>query len=363
MLSTFKILLAAGLALVLLLSAVPAQAHDPFDGSTQVLVLDDRIEARVTLGYDAARAMLRALDIGPDGAGAIMRGDEVALPAADGARLLRLYAGTQELAPGALAAAGGRDEVTFRLRFARPPAGTLSARASYFDAIDAMRPGTLVVLDARRRVLASTLLSPAAPRAAIPTALSATASSSAGLSDFFRLGVEHILTGFDHLLFLCALLLTLRRVGQMLGIVTAFTLAHSLTLGLAALDLLALPASVVEPLIALSIIVACVDNLVRREATRDRFWIAAAFGLVHGFGFAGMLREAMLAQAGEKLLLPLLAFNLGVEAGQLLVAAGLIALLVLARRREGFLRHGAPALSGLVIVLGSWWLLERLHLV
>lgn len=122
MLSTIKTLYAAGLALALLLCAVPAQAHDPFDGSTQVLVLDERIEARVTLGYDAARAMLRALDLGPDAASAIVRGgDEVALPASAGARLLRLYAGQQELAPGALSAAGGRDEVTFRLRFVRLP--------------------------------------------------------------------------------------------------------------------------------------------------------------------------------------------------------------------------------------------------
>jgi hypothetical protein len=361
MLSTIKTLYAACLALAVLLCAVPAQAHDPFDGSTQVQVLDERIEARVTLGYDAARAMLLALGLGPDQASTIVRGgEEAALPPAAGARLLRLYAGRQELAPGALSAAGGRDEVTFRLRFARPPAGRLAARASYFEAIDAMRPGTLVVLDAHRRVLASTLLSPSTPLVAIPDA---PAPSTTGFLDFFKLGVEHILTGFDHLLFLCALLLTLTRIGQMLGIVTAFTLAHSLTLALAALGMVALPPSVVEPLIALSIIVACIDNLVRREATRDRIWIAAAFGLVHGFGFAGMLREAMLAQEGEGVLKLLLAFNLGVEAGQLLVAASMIALLVLLRRREGFLRYGAPALSGLVIMAGSWWLLERLHLV
>jgi hydrogenase/urease accessory protein HupE len=335
MLSTIKTLYAACLALAVLLCAVPAQAHDPFDGSTQVQVLDERIEARVTLGYDAARAMLHALGLGPDQASTIVRGgEEAALPPAAGARLLRLYAGRQELAPGALSAAGGRDEVTFRLRFARPPAGRLAARASYFEAIDAMRPGTLVVLDAHRRVLASTLLSPSTPLVAIPDA---PAPSTTGFLDFFKLGVEHILTGFDHLLFLCALLLTLTRIGQMLGIVTAFTLAHSLTLALAALGMVALPASVVEPLIALSIIVACIDNLVRREA--------------------------MLAQEGEGVLEPLLAFNLGVEAGQLLVAASLIALLVLLRRREGFLRYGAPALSGLVIMAGSWWLLERLHLV
>ena len=171
------------------------------------------------------------------------------------------------------------------------------------------------------------------------------------------------LIGEQGLLFLCALLVTLDRVRPMVAIVTAFTLAHSVTLALAALDLVVLPAGLVEPLIALSIIVACVANLMRREAARERLWMAGGFGLIHGFGFAGMLRESMGTHTGQGLaglLVPLLSFNLGVEAGQLLVAATMIGLLVPARRREGFVRHGAPAISCFVIAISSWWLIERL---
>lgn len=367
MLSTIKTLYAASLALACALLAMPALAHDPFDGSTQVLVVDDRIEARVTLGYDAARVMLRALQLPAGEASTVARGGTSApLLPARAAMLLRLVDGNSEIAPNALLAIGGRDEVSFVATFPRPASKALSMHASYFDLVDAMRPGTLVVTDAGRRVLLSTVLTKSAPGAAIPLDASAAAiagSQAAGVGAFFGLGVEHILTGYDHLLFLCALLLTLTRARQMVAIVTAFTLAHSVTLALAALEVVVLPASVVEPLIALSIILACVVNLVRRESVQARLWMAAAFGLIHGFGFAGMLREAMLARAGQGLLMPLAAFNLGVEAGQLLVAAVLVGLLVLVRGREGFVRYGAPALSGLVIALSAWWLLERLHLV
>lgn len=355
----------AGLALSWALFAVPAQAHDPFDGSIQVTVLDERIEARVTLGYDAARAMLRALGLPPEQAGPIARGGEArVLAPGGGTRLLRLHEDGRELAPQALLAAGGREEVSFLLTYPRPASNRLALHASYFALLEDMRPGTLVVTDARRRLLASTLLSASAPDAALPLdAATAGAALTGDVKAFFLLGVEHILTGFDHLLFLCALLVSLTSARQMVAIVTAFTLAHSLTLALAALDVVALPASLVEPLIALSIIVACVANLLRREAAHARLWMAGAFGLVHGFGFAGMLRESVQGHAGRELLVPLLSFNLGVEAGQLLVAAAMVGLLVLARRRPAFIRYGAPAISCLVIAVSTWWLLERLYLV
>lgn len=363
MLSTIKTLYAAGLVLACALFATPAQAHDPFDASIQVTVLDDRIEARVTLGYDAARAMLRALALPPDQASAIARGAESGpLAPAGAAMLLRLHEGGMELVPQALLAAGARDEVSFVLSYPRPPAGQVALRATYFALVEGMRPGTLVVTDARRQVLASTLLSASAPAAALPLEPGAV-GQGADFGAFFVLGVEHILTGFDHLLFLCALLVTLTSARQMVAIVTAFTLAHSVTLALAALDVLVLPASVVEPLIALSIIVACVANLLRREAAGARLWMAGGFGLIHGFGFAGMLRESMGAQAGQSLLVPLLSFNLGVEAGQLAVAAAVIGLLALVRRREAFVRYGAPAISCLVIAVSTWWLLERLVVI
>jgi hypothetical protein len=364
---------AFGCALALLLAlvlVVPAQAHDPFDGGIQVFVFDDRIEARVTLGYDAARDMLRILDLPATESTMITRGASDApavLPPALSVKLMTLHAGTQsgaQIYPArSFSATGARDEVTFLITYPRPSSGTVLASATYFDAIETMRAGTLVVADAQRRVLASTLLSMSSHATTVPLTTAAGQARNAGFTAFFKLGVEHILTGFDHLLFLCALLVTVTRFRHMLGIVTAFTLAHSATLALAALDVVALPPSVVEPLIAVSIIVACVDNLLRREASRDRIWLAAGFGLIHGFGFASMLREAMMAQQGRGLLMPLLSFNLGVEAGQLMVAAVMIAVLIFARSKEFFLRFGAPALSGVVIAISAYWLMQRIHMI
>lgn len=115
-------------------------------------------------------------------------------------------------------------------------------------------------------------------------------------------------------------------------------------------------------MIAASIIVVGLDNLLRKGSATDsamhRYWVAGGFGLIHGFGFAGILRERALADGGN-ILLPLLGFNLGVEAGQLLVATLLVPVLIALRRRAWFERRGAPVLSLLVIGISSVWLAER----
>lgn len=150
--------------------------------------------------------------------------------------------------------------------------------------------------------------------------------------DYLLLGVEHIFTGYDHIAFLFGLLAVagihgLRRGGrQILGVVTAFTLAHSITLIASALDLFTLPPRLVEPAIALSIGYVGVENLLR-PSPRHRFLLTFCFGLVHGFGFASVLREIGLPSKG--LLLSLLSFNAGVELGQLAVVAAVLPLLAL----------------------------------
>lgn len=181
-----------------------------------------------------------------------------------------------------------------------------------------------------------------------------------GVGTWFALGVGHILGGFDHLLFLGALLLGQRHVKPMLGIMTTFTVAHSATLALAALNVLHAPAGVIEPLIAASIIAACLAALLGREAGREHYWMAGVFGLVHGFGFAGPVRDAALAQPHGDIALPLLSFNLGVETGQLMAAALLVPMLLLARRRPQFVRHGLPALCVTLMLVSGYWLAERM---
>ena len=138
------------------------------------------------------------------------------------------------------------------------------------------------------------------------------------IKKFIPAGIHHILIGPDHLLFLVGLLLLGGTVRQLLLVVTGFTIAHSVTLSLAVLDFVTPPGRIVEPVIALSIVYVGVDNLMARGGRDVRVWIAGIFGLIHGFGFASVLREMGLPTGA--LGWSLFSFNLGVEIGQLAVA-------------------------------------------
>jgi hydrogenase/urease accessory protein HupE len=185
--------------------------------------------------------------------------------------------------------------------------------------------------------------------------------SLAAVRKFLPAGVHHILIGPDHLLFLVGLLLLGGTIRRLALIVTAFTVAHSVTLSLAALDLVTPPASIVEPAIALSIIFVGADNLLvgRSARARDvRAWIAFAFGFIHGFGFANVLREMDLPAAA--LGWSLFAFNLGVEAGQLLVVAVVATAIAAVRsRNEAAGRQLAVAGSVVVMAAGAFWFVQR----
>ncbi len=157
------------------------------------------------------------------------------------------------------------------------------------------------------------------------TSTAAGSSTPATATGFFLLGVEHIATGYDHLLFLLALILCGGRLIELLKIITAFTIAHSLTLGAAALNLVTLPSAMVEAVIALSIAYVAFENLYPRYAVSRRWAVSFLFGLVHGFGFSSVLKEIGLPT--DSLVLSLLNFNLGVEAGQLVAVAIVVPLL------------------------------------
>ncbi len=177
---------------------------------------------------------------------------------------------------------------------------------------------------------------------------------------FFKLGVEHITFGFDHLLFLAGLLVACRKPFDIFAIVTSFTLAHSITLSVAALDWWMPPAGIVEPAIAASIVFVGVENLVRRYIGKERALLTFAFGLIHGFGFAGVLRELGLGQDGQSIVGPLFAFNVGIEAGQLtIVAIVLPALLWLQHASTRVRKWMQPSLSVIIALIGLFWFLQR----
>jgi hydrogenase/urease accessory protein HupE len=183
-----------------------------------------------------------------------------------------------------------------------------------------------------------------------PAALSKTARLDRWqvLRDYFHHGLLHILTGYDHLLFVTALVLAVRTLWELVKVVTAFTLAHSITLTLSAFDLFRLPSTVVEPAIAASIIFVSLQNVFWPERTRGwtRLAVAFFFGLFHGLGFAGGLLEAMQGMSSHALVLALLGFSVGVEAGhQVVVIPTFCALkLVSGRWRRGTESGARPLL-------------------
>jgi hydrogenase/urease accessory protein HupE len=178
------------------------------------------------------------------------------------------------------------------------------------------------------------------------------------IARFVPEGIHHILIGPDHLLFLIGLLLLGGSVRRLLLVVTSFTVAHSITLSLAALDIFTPPARIIEPAIALSIVYVGFDNLLVKEGRDVRAWIAFAFGFIHGFGFANVLKEMDLPR--RALGWSLFSFNLGVEIGQMVVVLVVAtALSALRARSEQAGRRVAFAGSVLVILAGAFWFVQR----
>jgi hypothetical protein len=173
---------------------------------------------------------------------------------------------------------------------------------------------------------------------------------------FLTLGMEHIFTGYDHVLFLVGLLLIGGTLLEVVKIVTSFTVAHTLTLGLAALGHVNPNARLVEAGIAFSIAYIGMENLTRRQLTR-RWHITFFFGLVHGFGFAHILREMNLSSG--QLASSLFSFNLGVEAGQIAIVA-VVFPLIQAVRQLSWHREFVNSASAVVLGLGVFWFVERL---
>lgn len=176
---------------------------------------------------------------------------------------------------------------------------------------------------------------------------------------FFKLGVEHIVTGYDHLLFLFALLAVTHSFWPALKIITFFTIAHSITLAMASLDLISLPSSFVEPFIAATIIYVAVENIIRGDHPKGRHWLTFSFGLIHGFGFASVLRELDIASGAGRILLPLLSFNLGIESGQIAVAAVVLPIIWQLNNRLQTAALFLRACSIAVALMGGYWFLER----
>jgi hydrogenase/urease accessory protein HupE len=246
--------------------------------------------------------------------------------------------------------------VTVTLRGAMPPgARTFRWRYDLASAQYALtlRPGGPG--DAR-----TTWLDGSADSGPLALVRAAPPSRTAIASTYFGLGFTHILPkGLDHILFVLGLFLLSRKLSPILWQVSAFTVAHSITLGLTIYGVISLSPSIVEPLIALSIVYVAVENLLTSELKPWRVALVFGFGLLHGMGFAGVLRE--LALPRSEFLTGLVAFNVGVEAGQLAVILG--AFLVVgtwAQRTDTYRRLVIVPCSTAIALTGLLWTVERL---
>jgi hydrogenase/urease accessory protein HupE len=205
-------------------------------------------------------------------------------------------------------------------------------------------------------------LTPGSPQAAIPAAQ----SSWQVAATYFVQGVEHILFGIDHLLFVAALLLIIRDWRVLIKTITAFTIAHSITLTLATFGLVTLPSGPVEALIALSILLVAAEavRMRRGETSLAITWpwvVAFAFGLLHGFGFAGALLELGLPQGDIPL--ALFSFNVGVEAGQLIFVAAILLAVAAIRRVVALPREALVAPAYGIGIIAAFWVIERVGTV
>ena len=386
-------------ALVLLwwcVLAPVAPAHAPFDCSSRVIIHPDAVEVMLTVGNTLGEKFIASTGIAPQ---RLSLGHPTALAPGFATNLFTVSADGQTLDAREADVISDGLEFQFHFEYALAPARALGVETKFIPALNASRMVPVVLTDENGNIFASTILSPektgtefALPSSApnvqtpsptlgerdgvrgtttnpAPQIIPATATETKpapSFLEFLKLGIGHILNvaAFDHLLFLTALLLGCRQLKPMLMVITGFTLAHSLTLALAALNIITLSPRIVEPLIAASIIFVAAENL-RRTAQPGRsntlrYALTCGFGFIHGFGFASALRDSGLAGKGMEIVSPLLAFNLGVEIGQLTVAAVLLPLLLLLERQPWFARHGARLISVLVILVAAFWLWQRL---
>jgi len=373
-------LLALLCALVLTLMQAPAHAHKPSDSYLTLNVAEGAVTGRWDI---ALRDLDVAIGLDADGDGAITWGEvrqrHADIAAYATARLAVAADGAPcTLGVGAQQIDGHTDGAYTVLPLTLACAGaprTLTLNYTLFADLDPQHRGLLHLQAAG--VARTAILGPQAPSQSF---VLAEASAWTQFVDYLRDGVWHIWIGFDHILFLLSLLLPavglwpllhaprrhhgawqpVDRFGQafwdVLRIVTAFTVAHSITLTLATLGVLALPSRLVESAIAASVVLAALNNV--WPVFHGRRWIVAfLFGLVHGFGFASVLADLGLPQG--TLVLALLGFNLGVEAGQLAIVAVFLPLAFALRRtwlyRRGVLVGGSFAIAA----ISAAWFVER----
>ena len=353
--------------LVLLLNLTISQAHPPGLSSADVTVKTDGVEVRITFAVQDIEAFV-PMDSDQD-ADVTDAEREAAKPA-----IAKLVAEQTSLgidgkpvqpdAPGTVNF-DQQNNAEVTIVYKSVPVTTISLQSHLLDKLPPDHKQYVTVKKADGIEIGKKMLQQQSEILEISltgeTQAAGVNQPSSAFSDFLKLGIEHIVTGYDHLLFLFSLLVITRSFWPALKIITFFTIAHSITLALAALNIVDIPSSVVEPLIAATIVYVGLENILRKDkvTTRQRCLLTFCFGLIHGFGFAGVLQEMGISSIETGILVPLFSFNLGVETGQIAIAGLVLPLIWWLHGKANVDRYLVPIGSILTSLAGGYWLLER----
>jgi hydrogenase/urease accessory protein HupE len=354
-----RVLIFVGLAFSAL-TASPAQAHNAGVSTSHLAIRDRTVNVEINaLGLDYEKAAgIRLIEAG---SGVV---NPVALAVMAPSVLtyvgdhIALFVGGESCSRTAATTRPADTHVLVTIAWTCPSGGDLRYHVTLFQDVDpAARHVAVISTEHGEREF---VLDRTAPEIDVSGAGSSTLQL---FGRFIRAGVEHIFLGYDHIAFLLAVILWGRSLWPLVKVVTAFTLAHSLTLCLAVLDIVRLPSSVVEPLIAATIVFVAAENFFVHDI-RKRWRATFVLGLVHGFGFAGALREYGLPS--DAVAPALAAFNIGVEIGQVAIVGLIFPLLLLSDRLGSAAavrkqRHPAVVYtcSTAILACGLYWLIER----
>jgi hypothetical protein len=338
------------IAIALALSASAVRAHDPGLSALDVSVTGTAISASLSISpADLAQFQSRS---GSDMKAALRELSRDAVRISVGAEALSIA--NEEIEVGA---SGARIHFGFAV-----PDSSADVRRMVVSSAIPKRLGRghreLAAVHADGRVAGEKVLDGNGESLAVDLVVS-TPSAARRAWSFVTIGIGHILSGYDHLVFLAGLILAAATLRELLVALTAFTAAHSISLALVVAGGVHAPPAIVEPLIAASIAWVGIENLMARESA-TRWWIVFAFGLVHGFGFAGALLELGFGSSTRDVALALLSFNGGVELGQLAAAGAMLPAVWMIRSRPAWQARVVPACSLLIVAAGSYWLVERL---
>ncbi|MBA4146574.1 MAG: HupE/UreJ family protein [Verrucomicrobia bacterium] len=348
----------------LLLSAVSSQAHNSSKGLTAVniQIFTNRVEAQLAVSFFDVGMML-TLDKNKDGT-VTAEEVQVTLKELEGVatKELEFYFDGKRVMPSQASASLQESNFETQFVFDVPSIKGFTLLSTIIRQMTPDHQQFVTVTDAAGTTLAEATLSPADIMYQYGSGSGQTATSftSGKFVTFLKHGIKHILGGYDHLLFLFALLIVCDTFWSLAKIITCFTLAHSISLALSTLNILSMPASVVEPIVALTIVYVGLENLFKLKTLQWRWLVTFAFGLIHGFAFANELRDKGIG-AGN-IFIPLLSFNLGVELGQILIAALVLPILWQLKKLPQFMPRWVPVTSVIVILLGGYWFVDRVWL-